>query len=344
MRHVTALTALAVALAVVGCGDGSSAMSGGAGEAGSTTQGGDTTSTTESAGATRGAGAGSSSGDVASGSTAGGQGGSANLCGSCGTSTDAGIIANPEIAELSGLAASRLHEGVLYAHNDSGDEPRFFAMTLAGVDRGTFSVTNATSEDWEEMSAGPCADGALGCLYFADFGDNDEERDDLVLYRVREPASVGEGLEAEVEAEAFPFSYPDGPHNAEAFVVHPTTGVVTIFTKGVTSLVFELAPPFTAAMVAVARGEIALDSFVSLATGADIDPSGRVLAIRTYADVLLFPIAEGGSVADALAQPSCPAPHGVESQGESVAFLLNGTSFVTASEGQASELHLVDCP
>ncbi len=258
--------------------------------------------------------------------------------------SDAGIVASPAVAELSGLAASRLHEGILYAHNDSGDEPRFFALSLTGEDRGTFSLPAAAAVDWEEIAAGPCGDGAPGCLYLADFGDNDEVRDDLVLYRVPEPESVGEGLAVALEAEAFPFSYPDGPHNAEAFVVHPTTGVVTIFTKAATSRVFELTPPLEPGMVATAAGEIAFDSFLPLATGADIDAGATVLAIRTYADVLLFPIPAGGSARDALAQPSCAAPHAAEMQGEAIAFLTGGASYVTASEGAATELHRVDCP
>jgi hypothetical protein len=339
--------ALASAVGAASCGDdATSSSSGEASTASGSSQGG---AAATGSGGTSGTGAGAGSASTSSADTTGasssqGSGGAPQLCVTCGEPTDAGVVANEDVQEMSGLAASRVHDGILYAHNDSGDGPRFFAMTLAGEDRGTFTVPAAEANDWEEMAAGPCGDGAPGCLYFADFGDNDEVRDDYVLYRVREPETVGAGLEAEAPAEAFPFSYPDGSHNAEAFVVHPTTGVVTIFTKAVTSRVFELAAPLAPGVVATVAGEITFDSFVSLATAADVDQAATVLAVRTYADVLLFPIPAGGTVAEALATPSCAAPKAAEAQGEAIAFLPGGTSYVTASEGASSTLHRVDCP
>ena len=78
------------------------------------------------------------------------------------------------------------------------------------------------------MARGPCQGGdAAGgsCLYFGDMGDNRESRSYCAVYRVREPAAMTSGLE--VAAEALPFQYPDGSHNAEALLVHPVTGVLT---------------------------------------------------------------------------------------------------------------------
>ena len=83
--------------------------------------------------------------------------------------------------------------------------------------------------------------------------------------------------------EAFPFAYPDGPHDVEAVAVHPDSGVVTLITKAVPAVVYELRPPLTAGMIAVRIGDVALPSGVPLATGADVDPTGRQLAVRTYA-------------------------------------------------------------
>jgi hypothetical protein len=41
---------------------------------------------------------------------------------------DQGRIDSSELDEASGLAASRLHPGILYSHNDNGDSPRLFAI------------------------------------------------------------------------------------------------------------------------------------------------------------------------------------------------------------------------
>lgn len=281
-------------------------------------------------------------GDVGQGGAAGGA--PVDLCAACGDSETTGVVAFAAIDEVSGVAASRVHAGVLYVHDDSGESARFFAIALDGTPRGTFTVTGATAVDWEDIAPAPCGDGAPGCLVLADVGDNDEQRDDVALFRVREPAPVGDGVTATVAAEAFPFTYPDGAHDVEAVAVHPGTGVVTLVTKAVPAIVYELRPPLAAGMTAVRIGEVALPSGVPLATGADVDPSGTRLAVRTYADVLLYPIGSGATAAEALTGVGCSAPISAEMQGEAVGFLADGSGFVTIPEGAAAEVHVTRCP
>jgi hypothetical protein len=107
--------------------------------------------------------------------------------------------------------------------------------------------------------------------------------------------------------------------------VHPTTGVVTPFTKGLRSGLSELRPPLSAGMTAVRVGEVVVSAFIPMVTGADVDPAGTRLALRTYSDVVLFPIPAGGTVADAVAGTSCKAPVAAERQGEAVAWLVDGS-------------------
>lgn len=295
-----------------------------------------------------GAGGGGGGGG-ASGGGPGGEAGAPDLCGACSAPETLGTIASPAVDETSGLAASRLHEGVLYAHDDSGETARFFAIAGDGADRGTFELRGPGPDapaavDWEDMAAGPCADGAPGCLYFADVGDNDAVRTEVAILRVREPATLGAGLVATLDAESFSFRYPDGAHDVEAVVVHPTTGVITLFTKALRSGLYELRPPLAAGMVAVRVGEVEVPAFLPLVTGADVDPAATRLALRTYSDVVLFAIPPGGSAADAVRGPSCKAPVAAEAQGEAIAWLADGAAFITVSEGLSQELHRVACP
>ena len=67
-----------------------------------------------------------------------------------GGSTVAFRISDPRITESSGLAASKLHPGVYWTHNDSGDGPYVYAIDSAtGTDgirsfrMGGISVPNA---------------------------------------------------------------------------------------------------------------------------------------------------------------------------------------------------------
>lgn len=315
--ELAALALAALGLGAPGCGDdGASAATGGGSGAGDTATTGSSTSSTG--------------------------GGPTDLCATCSDAATTGTIALAAIDEVSGVAASRLHDGVLYVHDDSGETARFFAIDRAGASRGVFTIEGGAAVDWEDMAAAPCGDGAPGCLILADTGDNGAVRERVSILRVREPAEIGDGVEAALAAEAFSFTYPDGPHDVEAVAVHPATGVVTLVSKDVPSIVYELRPPLVDGMVATRIGDVVLASSVPLPTGADVDASGTRLAVRTYSDVLLFPIAAGASAADAIRGDGCGAPVAAELQGEAVAFLPEG-GFVTIPEGAGAPIHVTPC-
>lgn len=87
--------------------------------------------------------------------------------------------------ELSGLAQSRRYPGVLWAHNDSLDKPRLFAIDQRGALLSEHRVEGAQNVDWEDLAL---ADGPLeGLLLIGDTGNNFHWRDELSVYVVREP-------------------------------------------------------------------------------------------------------------------------------------------------------------
>jgi hypothetical protein len=338
VKHTHGSIAALVALVLASCGDeGSSSSPGGGGATASATG----ASTASSSGTGSGGGT-ASSASVGTASTGSG-GASGDLCARCAAAAETGTVALADIDEVSGVVASRLHRDVYFVHDDSGESARIFAVGGDGADRGVFTVNGAGAEDWEDMSAAPCGDGSEACLLIADVGDNDEVRDGYALYRVREPTAVGAGATATLEAEAFAFTYEDGPHDVEAVAVHPLTGVITLVTKDQTAGIYEITPPLLDGAVARRVGERALPSGIPLATGADIDRAGARLAIRTYADVLLFPIAAGATAAQAIAGEPCSAPILAEMQGEAVAWLADGSGFVTIPEGAGAAVHVTRC-
>src|SRR5688572_5260550 len=68
----------------------------------------------------------------------------------------------PDVPEASGLAISRRNHGVLWTHNDSGNEPDLFALDSSGMEQRRVRLPIRT-RDWEALSAAPCAEG--NCLY-----------------------------------------------------------------------------------------------------------------------------------------------------------------------------------
>ena len=140
-----------------------------------------------------------------------------------------GPFALAGLSEASGIAIGEAPANRLWMHNDSG-QPVLFAVDANGKPAGRITLSGATVEDWEAITAGPC--GKASCLFVGDIGDNDAKRRRVTVYRVPEPSQ----LNGSVKAEAFHASYPDGPHDAEALLVAPD-GTLFIVTKGDTGTV-----------------------------------------------------------------------------------------------------------
>lgn len=286
---------------------------------------------------------------MSSGSTSavsGSSGTGAGTCPTCSAATTIGTLTKGAWNEISGIVASKDHPGAFYTHNDSGDSARFFAMDAKGADLGTFDVTNATAVDWEDIGRGPCADGTGSCLYIADMGDNRATRSDYKLYRLKEPTTLDAGKHA-VTAEAIPFSYPDGSNNAECLLVNPATGEIVVVTKAASgSSAYKFPTPLVAGTPVTLEkvtDVVALPDALQLVTGGDVKFDGSLAIVRTYGYAYGYPIQPGESLGQALAKAPCALPVATEQQGEALGFLLDGSGFVTTSEGTNQPLNQVLC-
>src|SRR5258706_9742917 len=89
-----------------------------------------------------------------------------------------------------------------------------------------------------------------------------------------------------VTSQALPFVYPDGRHNAETLLVHPTTGDIYVITKvsGAAATVYRMPRPFTPGAQArlEAVGPLSIPASAGLVTGGDVHPCGARVLIRTY--------------------------------------------------------------
>jgi hypothetical protein len=110
--------------------------------------------------------------------------------------------------ENSGIVKSRVHQNVYWLHNDSGDEPRVYAINAQGKSYGaTDSETpgvlleGAVNVDWEDITVDD-----QGNLIIADVGNNHNDRQDLTLYILHEPDPSAQT--AEIESKIV-VQYPD---------------------------------------------------------------------------------------------------------------------------------------
>ena len=260
------------------------------------------------------------------------------------------------------MASSRVNDGVLWAHNDSGDTARVFAVGMHGEAIATYTLAGADALDWEDIAVGPSASRDASELYAGDIGDNARARADVVVYRLREPKVTRGGapiVATLADVERLTLHYPDGPHDAETLMIDPVSGDLIIVTKDTAGAeVFRVAGTLDANAAATLElvGRIDFGSLKrrvafpddapvlarvggAFATGGDISPSGDMIAIRTYSAVWLWSRSPGQSIGEALARAPCEAATAAEKQGEAIAFDADGRGYVTSSEGEHPALH-----
>jgi hypothetical protein len=267
--------------------------------------------------------------------------------------TTPGTVASNALTEISGIVASRRSDSVFWVHNDSGDTARVFAIGADGRDLGEFALSGAGAVDWEDLAAGPGPAAGVAYLYLADIGDNTKTRSSVQVYRVPEPLVDAAGAPGSPQTltgvETLAFTYPDGPHDAEALIVDPTNGELFVVTKDLVGGVAQvfLAPANLADGSTTVLTQVATVSlgFLHGVTGADVTPNGDVVALRTYVSVVLYPRPAGQSLAQAFSQASCEgASSASEVQGEAIGFTRDGRGYVTVSEGVHPALHQFVAP
>jgi len=264
-------------------------------------------------------------------------------------------IKETSISESSGLAASRSTPGAYWTHNDSGDGPFIYAFDTRGDSLGIFRVTGAQARDWEDIAAGPGPQANKSYLYLGDIGDNDAVRDEVVVYRIPEPAlstatrRLTKARPGSTEpAEAIKLKYPDGKQDAEALLVHPTTGNIYIVNKVpiANPTVYEAIAPFTPGKLVTMRriGTIHVPSlFGGVITGGSISPDGRHVALCDYFqgyEIDLPPTSKDFD--DIWKQKMTGFDLGKRKQGESITYRLDGDALLATSEGKQSPLIQVE--
>jgi len=272
-----------------------------------------------------------------------------------GPPTTIATIKEKSISESSGLVASRSTPGAYWTHNDSGDGPFIYAFDTHGNSRGIFRVTGAQARDWEDIAAGPGPKPHKSYLYIGDIGDNNEARDEVVVYRVAEPiltsatSKLTQSRAGSTEpADAIRLKYPDGKHDAEALLVHPTNGNIYIVSKKLIAnpVVYEAAAPFTAGKLVTMKriGEVRVPSlFGGVVTGGSVSPDGHRVALCDYFQgyELVLP-ADSKDFNDIWKQKMTGFDLGKRKQGESITYRLDGKALLATSEGKKSPLIQVE--
>lgn len=261
-----------------------------------------------------------------------------------------GQVNDADIAEISGIAASRSNPGILWVHEDSGNPADLIGLRPDGSVAGTYRLAGVTARDWEDIAVGPGPDPAGSYVYVGDIGDNKSDQATFHVVRVPEPkVDTARAATSRTElagAVTLTGRYPDGPHDAETLLSDPRTGDLFVLTKsergrsGVYRWAAPQSPNDTVTVEAVATLDVnRLDGAIDRRlTAGDISPDGSEVLLRTYTNAWLWKRGAGESVPDALAGLPCPVPLQLERQGEAIGWDAAGDAYYSTTEGTAAPI------
>ncbi len=261
-----------------------------------------------------------------------------------------GKIKSGDIKESSGIAASRCQTDVLWTHNDSGGGAFLYALNSKGESLGVWRVAQAENKDWEDIAAFKNAAGEC-FLYIGDTGDNDRKRDDLKIYRVKEPTVSAESKSTDRKnagttenAETIRLGYADGKYDAETLMIHPKSGDVYILTKrtDAASGVYKLAANYSLDKTNTLKkiAELSVPSIPNgFLTGGDISPDGKRVVVCDYFGAYELEKPTLTTNFDEIWKQKIKLINlGEREQGEAIGYSSDGNSLFATSEKKNSPL------
>jgi hypothetical protein len=257
-----------------------------------------------------------------------------------------GTIKSDEINESSGLVQSRCNADVFWTHNDSGDGEFIYAISEKGERLGTWKVSGAKNNDWEDLATGKDSLGKC-FLYVGDIGNNNQKKNQLTIYKVPEPqitdsdkASSKKNPLPTEPAEAIRFSYPDRIYDAETLLVHPVSGDIYVLSKQLNgaSQVFKITEK--AENVGSVKVPAVPNGFL---TGGEISPDGMRIVICDYVAAYEISLPKNSKNFDDIwTQEPVKIELGEREQGEAVCYSADGRRIYATSEKKNSPLIRVE--
>ena len=235
-----------------------------------------------------------------------------------------------ELRETSGLAQSRRDPELFWTHND-GNGAELFGIGADGSIIQRVEIPGTEFDDWEDVEAGACASGT--CLFLADIGDNDGERENITVYRIPEPAA---GARASASPVALRARYPERAQDAEALIVSDV-GEIYIVTKGRTGPIrlYQLPIPTAEGVATLELVEELMpepENDRDRITAGTLSRDGRWVGIRSYTNLYLYEAASFfSSSADQPQVIDLSAAR--QENGESLVISAEGSIWVTSEAG-----------
>ena len=243
------------------------------------------------------------------------------------------LFSLPEkIKESSAVETIEGFDGI-YTLEDKGNKPQILAMDLQGQLVHTIAITNAQNNDWEDLTS-----DEQGNLYIGDFGNNDNERKNLAIYKI---AAADLNKPQAAVAETISFYYPEQVlfppkkserfYDVEAFFVFKDH--FYLFTKNRSSKFDGTTFLYKIPNKPGRHPAKLLDSFRTCPdfnscaiTGADVSQDGKRMVLLSSNQVWLFSHFTGNQFLSGKVQV---VELGSDTQKEGICFANNETLYIT---------------
>lgn len=199
-----------------------------------------------------------------------------------------------KLKEVSGITYFP-ESNLIYALEDSGNKNEIYAVNATGKLEKTIVIANAINVDWEDITK-----DKKGNIYIGDFGNNDNLRQDLCIYKVNESQLHKEVAEAEYKVL---FSYPEQiefpPKKSE--LLYDVEGFFEyqnyfyLFTKNRskgfdgTAFIYKiLNAPGTQKAIKIGEFKTCNNYNHCVLTSATISPDGKKVALLSHDKIVLF--------------------------------------------------------
>jgi hypothetical protein len=177
--------------------------------------------------------------------------------------------------EVSGIV--KQNSNAFWVHNDSGDLPVIFKIDSSGNIIDSVFLDSVTHTDFEDITK----DNSNN-LYIGDFGNNNHNRTNLVIYKIPTPTNTNDTIVP--QKITFNYSdqsvFPDPDQNTDCEAIIFKNGKLYLFTKNHGSSGFCKLYELPSTPGDYTANLIDSISFSGMITGADITSSGKLVLLE----------------------------------------------------------------
>ncbi|MBF4465498.1 hypothetical protein [Flavobacterium sp. LC2016-12] len=199
-----------------------------------------------------------------------------------------------KLKEVSGITYFP-EKKLIYTLEDSGNKNAIYAINSDGKLDKTITISNAKNVDWEDITK-----DKSGNIYIGDFGNNDNERKDLCIYKVNKNQLNKDQASAEYKVS---FSYPEQTefppkkkemfYDVEGFFEYQNN--FYLFTKNRskgfegTAFIYKIAnKPGTQKATKIGEFKTCNNYNHCVLTSATISPDGKKVVLLSHDKIVLF--------------------------------------------------------